>query len=118
MATCTEGWFDLTRSVHAHLNLQRNRMATTVHFTIPTRFSDDEHPFGATPDDWFDVVLDEPADQASAELSARILVNRHFGDHIWASTHLDGPQWDKVRERHFPGRSVRVLRVDDDGRLA
>ena len=50
-------------------------MATTVHFTIPTRFSYDEHPFGATPDDWFDVVVTLPAD-FTAEVAARLLVTR------------------------------------------
>lgn len=85
----------------------------TVHFTIPTRFSQEDHPIvsEAGPDDWFDVDVLEATDTIEAENLARLHVNDRYGNTGWMSTYLDGPRWEDLKAKYAPGRCVATLQV-------
>lgn len=81
-----------------------------VHFTIPVRFSDEPHPLGCTPDDWFDVEV--PEGIGDPDLVARDVAVAAVGKTGWMTTYFDGPDWDEVRSAYAPGSCQVVLRAD------
>lgn len=82
---------------------------TTVHFTIPNRYSQEPHPFGCKPEDWFDVHV--PDHVLDPEGWARQHVNDVYGPLIWCSTEVDGVRWDTSRAKYYPGMCRKVIHV-------
>lgn len=87
---------------------------TIVHFTIPIKYSQEDHPIeaSATPDDWFDVEV--PDTSIAPQADARHFVNQVYGNDGWCSTYTDGASWEDAKRGYYPGRCVAVLTLAPD----
>ena len=70
-----------------------------VHFTVPIRFDEEQHPLGCTPADWFDVEVPDHVEPHHRDTYARKVAIALVGDHTWCTTYEDGPRWDYIRAR-------------------
>jgi len=85
----------------------------TFHMTVPVRWAEDAHPLGAKPEDWFDVEVD-CADRHDADTAARLYVKDQYGADAFCSTYLDGPEWDRLKERGYrKGECVATIKAHE-----
>ena len=75
----------------------------TYLFTIPTKFDDEIHPLGATPDDLIEV-------DAPNEIEARLIMNRVLGNGSWCS--VIEPS-DTHSLRYYPGERIKLVPRDE-----